>query len=366
MVGDDGDEDSEEMDDDEAGDAPAPTQPHPSTRKAATYQGRQRSHLPSNPGAHRTVASASSRSAARDSLLAMERAQAASEQLGIVLRRTRRKEARPHHSPSRTQAQPGSSATGNKPCGAQSRRNDPVSAARADMLAYNQELVEGRTRSTVQDAIRHNRLEADEEMRVRSGPTRSRSPNSLMDDDEETRAHAEAFAAGTFPKPARSRRRRNRKKKPLARDSTGLARQVLVVAKIYLFAYALQEGIYQTRATFLNWAQLSHHDTWSLLLTKVTYTAATDSELEVMVNYLATLRGKVKERLRPIVAEVHGFNHRITSQADIQDNLDRYNLVHPNTFHCREYSPRKGHYESPHLARFIAVGLSSGKTETSY
>ncbi|KAG9099405.1 hypothetical protein FRC07_010524 [Ceratobasidium sp. 392] len=239
---------------------------------------------------------------------------------------------------------------------------DPVSAARADMLTYNQELVEGRTRSTTQDAIRHNRLQADEEMQVRSRSTRNRSPNGLLDDDEETHAHAEAFAAGTFPKPVRARRRRNRKKKPLARDSTGLARQVLVVAKIYLFAYALQEGIYQTRATFLNWAQNSHYETWALLLTKVEYTAATDSELEVMVNYLATLRGKVKERLRPIVAEVHGFNHRIAGQQDIQDNLDRYNLVYPNTFHCKVYSPRKGHYESPHLARFIAAGLFHGPT----
>ncbi|KAF8594470.1 hypothetical protein BDV93DRAFT_515750 [Ceratobasidium sp. AG-I] len=362
IVGDDEDDESEETDDDEAGDAPGPTRLQPSARKATTYQGSQRSHLPSNPGARSTIASGSSKSAARDSLLAMERAQAAAEQWGVVLRCTRRKEARPRHSPPSTQAQPGSSTGTSEPRGSQSRRNDPVSAARADMLAYNQELVEGRARSTVQDAIRHNRLEADEEMRARPGPMRNRPLNGLMDDDEETRAHAEAFAAGTFPKPTRARRRRNRKKKPLARDSTGLARQVLVVAKIYLFGYALQEGIYQTRATFLNWAQLSHYDTWSLLLTKVTYTAATDSELEVMVNYLATLRGKVKERLRPIVAEVHGFNHRIASQEDIQDNLDQYNLVHPNTFHCREYSPRKGHYESPHLARFIAAGLFHGPT----
>ncbi|KAF8595489.1 hypothetical protein BDV93DRAFT_564336 [Ceratobasidium sp. AG-I] len=365
IVGDEEDEEDEESaetDGDDAGDVPSPIRPRPSARKATTYQGGQRSHLRSNPGPRRAVASASSKSAARDSLLAMERAQAASEQVGIVLRRTRRKEGMPYHSPSSTQAQPGSSASASGPSGNQSRRNNPVSAARADMLAYNQELVEGRTRSTVQDAIRHNRLQVDEEMRVRSGPTRKRSLNGLVDDDEETHAHAEALAAGTFPKPTRTRRRRNQKKKPLARNSTGLARQVLVVAKIYLFGYALQEGIYQTRATFLNWAQLLHYDTWSLLLTKVAYIAATDSELEVMVNYLATLRGKVKERLRPIVAEVHGFKHRIAGEQDIQDNLDQYNLVYPNTFHCREYSPRKGHYESPHLARFIAAGLFHGPT----
>ncbi|KAF8600370.1 hypothetical protein BDV93DRAFT_510967 [Ceratobasidium sp. AG-I] len=358
------DEDDEPVgtDDDDTSNARGPIRPHSGARGATTYQGSQRSHLPSSPGARRTVATLSSKSAARDPLLAMERAQAVAEQLGIVLRRTRRKEPRPRHSSSNHQAQPSSSVGTSEPSGRQSRRLDPVSAARADMLSYSREMVEGRARSTIQDAICHNRLQADQDLWARSGPTRNRSPNCLMDDDEETRAHAEAFVAGTFPKPVRARRRRNRKKKPLARDLTGLARQILVVAKIYLFGYALQEGIYQTRATFLNWAQLSHHDTWSLLLTKVAYVAATDSELEVMVNYLATLRCKVKERLRPIVAEVHGFTHRIANQQDIQDNLDRYSLVHPNTFHCREYSPHKGHYESPHLARFIAAGLFHGPT----
>ncbi|KAF8593225.1 hypothetical protein BDV93DRAFT_516732 [Ceratobasidium sp. AG-I] len=289
IVGDEEDDKLEETEDNETGDAPGLTRLQPSAQKATTYQGSQQSHLPSNPGACSTIASGSSKSTAQDSLLAMERTQAAAEQWGVVLRRTRRKEARPRHLPPSTQAQPGCSTGTSEPHGSQSQRNNSVSAARADMLAYNQELVEGRVRSTIQDAICHNRFEADEEMRVQPGPTCNRPLNGLMDDNEETCAHAKAFAAGTFP-----------------------------------------EGIYQTRATFLNWAQLSHYDTWSLLLTKVTYTAATDSELEVMVNYLATLRGKVKEHLRPIVAE--------------------------------EYSPRKGHYKSPHLARFIAAGLFHGPT----
>lgn len=69
-----------------------------------------------------------------------------------------------------------------------------------------------------------------------------------------------------------------------------------------------------------------------------------------MVNYLATLRSKVKERLRPVVAEVHGFNHQIASQEDIQDNLDWYNLVYPNTFHCKVcHVTRVGRFILTHL-----------------
>ncbi|KAG9118314.1 hypothetical protein FRC07_007235, partial [Ceratobasidium sp. 392] len=83
MVGDDVDEELEEMDKDEAGNAPGPSWPRPNARKATTYQGSQRSHLPSSSRTHRAVAELSAKSAARDSLLAMERAQAAAEQWGI-------------------------------------------------------------------------------------------------------------------------------------------------------------------------------------------------------------------------------------------------------------------------------------------
>jgi hypothetical protein len=68
----------------------------------------------------------------------------------------------------------------------------------------------------------------------------------------------------------------------LARDSTGLARQILVVAKVHLYAYALAEGIYQTRATFMKWAEQIHEETWDLLLPDLPYEAATMAELEVV------------------------------------------------------------------------------------
>jgi hypothetical protein len=68
----------------------------------------------------------------------------------------------------------------------------------------------------------------------------------------------------------------------VARDSIGLARQILVVAKVHLFAYALSEGVYQTRLTFMKWAENIHEETWNLLLPDLPYEAATTSELEVV------------------------------------------------------------------------------------
>jgi hypothetical protein len=68
----------------------------------------------------------------------------------------------------------------------------------------------------------------------------------------------------------------------LARDSVGLARQILVVAKVHLYAYALAEGIYQTRATYMKWAEMIYKKTWELLLPDLPYEAATMDELEVV------------------------------------------------------------------------------------
>ncbi|KAG9086165.1 hypothetical protein FRC06_003243, partial [Ceratobasidium sp. 370] len=232
----------------------------------------------------------------------------------------------------------------------QQGRLNPISAARSDMLAFNREVQERNIESFIESVTRQHR---------RTGPCRPvapREPTELLADDEELLAQAEALAESSAPKPARCRRR-NRKKKPLARDTTGVAQQVLVLAKIHLFAFALVEGIYQTRATFLQWAALIHEETWRMELPDVEYVAATMLELEVMVNYLATLRGKVKEHLRPLVTFIHNLQHRVTGQQEIQNNLDAYNLVWPNTFHCASYSPRGGHYENPEIAHLIGAAL---------
>jgi hypothetical protein len=53
-----------------------------------------------------------------------------------------------------------------------------------------------------------------------------------------------------------------RKKKPLTWDFDGKWGQVLAVAKLQLFAYALAEAPYQTRETYLAWARLAFEFAW--------------------------------------------------------------------------------------------------------
>jgi hypothetical protein len=96
-----------------------------------------------------------------------------------------------------------------------------------------------------------------------------------------------------------------------------------------------------------------------------------------MVNYIATLRGKVKERVRPIIAHSHAFEHRASNQQVIQDNLDIFHEIYPNSFHCTVCSllslnirvlisrvqsirPRKGHYENPDVGHCLAAALFYG------
>ncbi|KAG8706215.1 hypothetical protein FRC08_001208 [Ceratobasidium sp. 394] len=84
--------------------------------------------------------------------------------------------------------------------------------------------------------------------------------------------------------------------------------------------------------------------------------------LEIMVNNLATARGKIKDVMRPFVENTHEFVHRLLDQQMIQENLNRFNLLYPNNFHCATYCPCKGHYESSDLAHAIAVAFFQGPT----
>ncbi|KAG8702743.1 hypothetical protein FRC08_003274, partial [Ceratobasidium sp. 394] len=143
----------------------------------------------------------------------------------------------------------------------QQGRLDPVSAARSDMLAFNREVQERNVESFIESVTRQHRRKGP------CGPVEPRELTALLADDEELLTQAEALAQSSTP--------------PLARDTTGVARQVLVLAKIHLFAFALVEGIYQTRATFLQWAALIHEETWRTELPDVEYEAATTSEQEV-------------------------------------------------------------------------------------
>jgi hypothetical protein len=53
-----------------------------------------------------------------------------------------------------------------------------------------------------------------------------------------------------------------------------------------------------------------------------------------MVNSLATLRGKVKELLRPIMQFGYRFLKPATTAKSINHNLNIYSQIHPNRFHC--------------------------------
>ncbi|QRV79822.1 hypothetical protein RhiJN_07837 [Ceratobasidium sp. AG-Ba] len=223
----------------------------------------------------------------------------------------------------------------------------PAAAAEADLAAFNERCARNNAPSFVESVTR----QTSRAPRVAiSGP---RDLNELLSDHDEDYAHAEALQEGKQPNGGR-------KKKPLARDIHGHRRQVLTYAKIHLFAYILVEGAYQTRGTYMIWAARVHEATWHALYPDLPYRAATLEELEIMVNYIATLRGKTKEKLRSIIEIVYEFDGRIVTQDDIWANLDRFNEIHPNTFHCTSYRPRRGHYKSEHIARCIAAALFQG------
>lgn len=224
------------------------------------------------------------------------------------------------------------------------RRVDPVGAARSDMTDFNEACAQGQATSFVQSATRPSARERERERTARS--TIPRPLTGYLDDDEESLAAAEALAKNKWP--------------PLARDVSGLERQILILAKIHLFAYALVQGIYQTRATFLLWAEAVYFATWQMELPTTAYEKPPMEYLEIMVNSIATMRGKVKERIRPFAATAAGFEQRPANQEVIQENLRRYHLIHPNSFHCESYCPRKGHFENPEVAHCIAIALFHG------
>ncbi|KAG9098213.1 hypothetical protein FRC06_006638, partial [Ceratobasidium sp. 370] len=220
----------------------------------------------------------------------------------------------------------------------ENRRLDPISAARADMVAFNDEVTQGNPESFVRSVTRQSKRPRNERTSGSAPICHHRSMNDLLDDNEAELAQVQALEKGRAPVPSSSRRRHhNCKKKPLARDFSGLRHQVLILAKLHLFAFALAEGIYQTQLTFMEWAVEIHYVTWTMLLPNIPYEAATQEELEVMFNHLATLGGN--------------------TQQDIQDNLDTFNLVHPNSFHCTTYSPRDGHYKNPDIVHCIAAAF---------
>jgi hypothetical protein len=65
---------------------------------------------------------------------------------------------------------------------------------------------------------------------------------------------------------------------------------VLAIAKLHLFAYALVEGIYQTRTTFLRWAAAVYEATWQLELPTTPVVPPSAETLEIVSNLLSSIR----------------------------------------------------------------------------
>ncbi|KDN44356.1 hypothetical protein RSAG8_05620, partial [Rhizoctonia solani AG-8 WAC10335] len=219
------------------------------------------------------------------------------------------------------------------------RRRDSASATRNDLTAFNRAVAQDQAASLIANAKSQSKRTADH-----STPP-SHADDELLEDDEEMSVQAAAYAKRTWP----LRASRIRKPKPLARDVSGIDRQVLTMAKIHLFAYALIHGIYQTRSRFLQWASDVHEATAQVELPDQPYNRPEHEIYEIMVNSIATRRGKAKELLREFVARVSGFRQNLKRHKVIQRNEDIFNQLYPNNFHCLESNPRRGDYEHPEI-----------------
>ncbi|KAG8707607.1 hypothetical protein FRC08_000392 [Ceratobasidium sp. 394] len=183
---------------------------------------------------------------------------------------------------------------------------------------------------------------------------RASSPD-LMSDNEEQLAAAAAQASGREPK-------RRRKKKPAARDIHGNERHILTIAKQHLFAYVLTEGAWQNRGLVARWSSPVYIKTWGQELPGVPVEPPSPETVQIMVNSLATARGRVKDVLRPFTQYTFGFKKPALTTEAINRNLAIFREIHPNRFHCLEYQPAYGHYESDSLSQAIAVALFSSPT----
>lgn len=116
--------------------------------------------------------------------------------------------------------------------------------------------------------------------------------------------------------------------------------------------YAIAQGPYQTRETFLKWAPLIYLLVWLKMFPAVPFEEpspdlyvlvsnfclrilmCTNHSSIQMVNNLATLRCAIKQWMRWVVESFLGFQKAAQTQADVDHNLGIYKQVHPNAFHC--------------------------------
>ncbi|KAF8748367.1 hypothetical protein RHS01_10890 [Rhizoctonia solani] len=148
-------------------------------------------------------------------------------------------------------------------------------------------------------------------------PTPENGAELVSDDDEEQAAEA-AVAQGREP--------------PSSRNTHGVSRLVLQLAKLHFWAYALAEGPYQTRAVFITWVRVLWRKTWLMEAPGTPFRDITDEEIQCGSCY----------ETRPC-QRTAAFCHR---------------RHHPNSFHCLEQEPeRRGHYESELMHHAFALAL---------
>ncbi|KAG9083679.1 hypothetical protein FS749_005841, partial [Ceratobasidium sp. UAMH 11750] len=187
----------------------------------------------------------------------------------------------------------------------------------------------------------------------KSSGSRGNIEDDLMSDGEVEGVAQAAEAAGQES----SRRRR---RKPSSQDVHGYEKLILTTAKLHLFAITLVEGAYQTRAWLMKVAKIVFIETWRQELPEVPLQLPSEEVLQVMVNNLATARGQVKLVIRPMMEHGFEFLKWDSSAETINRNLKIFSTIHPNAFHCLEFNPMYGHYESSLLTKAIAAALFGG------
>ncbi|KAF8749130.1 hypothetical protein RHS01_10329 [Rhizoctonia solani] len=180
-------------------------------------------------------------------------------------------------------------------------------------------------------------------------PTPENGAELVLDDDEEQAAEA-AVAQGREPN--------HRRRKPSSRNTHGVSRLVLQLAKLHFWAYALAEGPYQTRAVFITWVRVLWRETWLMEAPGTPFRDITNKEIQVVIAGLVTKRGRAKEQLRSAIEFLLGFNRFAMTPEEVALNISAFQRHHPNSFHCLEQEPeRRGHYESELMHHAFALAL---------
>ncbi|QRW20675.1 hypothetical protein RhiXN_05664 [Rhizoctonia solani] len=180
-------------------------------------------------------------------------------------------------------------------------------------------------------------------------PTPENRAELVLDNDEEQAAEA-AVAQGREPNHWRQ--------KPSSRNTHGVSRLVLQLAKLHFWAYALAKGPYQTRAVFITWVRVLWRKTWLMEAPGTPFCDITDKEIQVVIAGLVTKRGRAKEQLRSAIEFLLGFNQFAMTPEEVALNISAFQRHHPNSFHCLEQEPeRRGHYESELMHHAFALAL---------